>query len=387
MRAPLLCLVLLALPARADTWEDPELVAALSSATCVVIARAPAEGSSGRPVVRFQVEKLLHERGGPPPPEIEVGGLHDPGNPELGGPSFEAGERVLFILQRGPEGRLVTPTPTFGRFPLRGEKVLFAALRDTNLRLELPLADYEQFLLLALGRREAGWLEQLGAHLKAASAAQGGAERSRLYLALEAFALAGVPDVELARAATRCLEPTTPFQLRVSALRALAAVALDPLPALLQAAERDPEPAVRSAALGLLRAGPDQAPAVVERLVRLLPDASPYTVRFTAPTDPRTNAWPSPRLAAVRAIDRLGAAAARPTLIQLVGDDEQPADVFLAALEALARPGRDPALARQLAGKLRAEGDARNEPLVQALELLTGETRPDVAAWKAWSKP
>src|SRR5262245_59870100 len=101
--AALLCLALLPLPARGDSWEDPDLVAGPSSAAGVVVARAPAEGSSGKPVVRFTVEKLIHERGGPPPAEIEVGGLHDPGIPELRGPSFEPGERVLLILQRGPE--------------------------------------------------------------------------------------------------------------------------------------------------------------------------------------------------------------------------------------------------------------------------------------------
>ena len=391
MRTLLLGLALLALSRTtlAEVWEDPDLPAALASASLVIVGKAPPEGSRGEPRVRFQVERRIHGEGGLR--EVEVSGLHDP--TATSGPSFEPGERVLFVLTRGPDGTLRTPTPTFGRFPLRGEQVLYAALRDTFLRLELPLVDYERFLLLALGRpAEEAWLEALLGHLRSSGPGETGPARARSYLALEALCLVGRGQgagQELTATIARYLDPAGPFQLRISALRALAACGDNPLPALLSALERDPEPAVRTAAARLLaRAGAASPPAgLVERLGGLLPTAPTQPVRFVGPTDPRTNSWPSPRVALLQAIAALGPAPARGALLSALDEPTQPGDALLATAEALGRLRDDRSLARELAGRLRGDGEPRDLALCRALAALTGLPHgEDAAAWKEWAR-
>lgn len=392
MRAlPFMLLAALALPvpARAEVWEDPDLPAALGSASLVVIGRAPAAGSSGQPRVRFTVERVLagEARGA-----IDVGGLHDP--TATSGPAFEPDERVLLILARGRDGDLRTPTPTFGRFPLRGEpgaeQVLFAALRDTFLRLTLPLADYEPFLRLTLGQAPAPeWVERLRAHLRGSGPGETGPARARSYLALETLARAGTPDEELAGVITRYLDPEGPFQLRISALRALARCAGSPVPALLGALERDPEPAVRTCAARLLAgcaAEPGARPALAARLGALLPTAPAEPVRFVGPSDPRLNRWPAPRVALVEALAALGAGPARAGLLAALDDREQPGEVLVALGAALSTLRADPTLGRELAGRLRGDGQTRDLVICRTLEQLTGLAHgQDVSAWRAWA--
>lgn len=381
--APILALLWLASPALSEVWADPDLPAALASSSLVVVARAPAEGSQGQPWVTFRVERLLH--GGQPPPEVVVGGLHDP--TAVAGPSFEPDEQVLLLLVRGDDGKLRVPTPTFGRFPLRGETVLFAALRDTFLRLELPRPDYERFLQVALGRPpEAAWLEGLRAHLGGSGPGEAGPARARSYLALETLALCGERSAQVEAAVGRYLDPGAPFQLRVSAVRALAACAVDPATRLLEAAGRDPEPAVRSAAATLLGRVVPPPPGLVARLAALLAQAPTGRVRFVGPGDPRLNTWPSPREALLQSIAKLGPAPARAALLEQLDQPELPGEELGAVARALVLLRDDADLPRELARRLRGTADLRDQALCGALTRLTGLPHgEDVAAWKTWA--
>lgn len=384
---PFTCLALLAfMPlARADVWADPDMAEAVAGAELIVLARAPAGGSHERPVVRFAVERTL---AGKAPAELEVSGLHDP--TMSAGPVFAPGERVYLLLRRH-QGRWQVPTPTFGRYPLREGAVHYATLRDTYLRLTLAPADFEAYVALLLGRPDERWLAALRADLRESSpVGVEPATRARQYLALEALArVGGAADLPAIEA---CLTPEAPFQLRVSACRALARAA-GPAAGerLLTLAREDPEPAVRTAAARALGALSPPPRRLVARLASLLARADPEPVRFSGPNDPRTNRWPSPQVALLEAITRLGAAPAKGELLALLDAPSTPLEPFSAALRALLTLKGDRDLPRELARRLGREGvtggDLYDRELCAALTQLTGERFGlDVARWKAWAE-
>lgn len=388
MRTPILTLsVLLAAavaPVHAEVWTDPDMADAVAGAELIVLARAPARGSSGKPRVRFSVERTLK---GEAPPSVVVGGLHDPTTGP--GPVFRPGEQV-YLLLRKHEGLWQVPTPTCGRFPLRDGRVLFATLRDTYLRLTLFPGDFEAFVALLLGKRDSDWLQGLRAHLHATGPTNAEAPvRARQYVALEALARAGGPsDRTLIR---RYLVEDAPFQLRISACRALAKVGPRAIEDLESTITTDREPAVRTAAIrALCRIRP--APRdLVRRLADLLPGAPIEPVRFAGPNDPRLNKWPSPKVALLNGIGEAGPRAARADLLAVLDRREVRPDVFSAALKALLRLQGDDLLAHELIERFRDDdsvgADLLNRELCAALTRLTGQPfGADVSAWQRWSR-
>jgi len=369
--------------ARGDVWEDPGMAEAVARAEVIVRARAPAEGASGEPRVAFRVEEVL--KGRLATPSVEVGGLHDPTRGD--GPVFRPDEAVYLVLERGEDGRLDVPTPTMGRFPVRDGDVHYVALRDTYLRVTLPAADFEAYVGLLLGRRDEGWLTGLRTHLAAGAPADEGPARMRHYLALESLVRAGRPaDAE---AVVRYLDPeAAPFQMRVSAGRALAACAGGRAAGrLLTVARADPEPAVRTTAIRCIAALPEPPAEAVDRLLALFADATTEPVRFSGPTDPRLNAWPSPKVALLQAVARIGAAPARERLLTELGEDHR-LEVYAAVLRTLLSLEDDTELAADLVARFRSPADEAaelyNQELCAALTRLTGaEHGLDVAAWRA----
>lgn len=383
---PLLLLLALATPAAADVWEDPDFQAAVREAELVARVRAPAQGSRGQPQVRFTVERVLEGGGGPPPGELLVGGFHDP--TMTAGPTFQPSEVLYLVLVRR-EGGLAVPTPTLGRYPVREGLVRHATLRDTYLRLDLPEGDFERFVAVVRGRApDPAWAAGLRQHLEAHPPEVEGPDRARAYLALETLALAGAEE-DGPRAA-RFLVAESPYQLRISALRALAgALGKRAAGALLKAAREDPEPAVRTAAVRLLGAMDPPPERLVERLAELLPGAPERPIRFSGPNDPRLNRWPSPRAALLEAIGRRGAAPVKAAVLAcLDGFDEL--ETLSAALRALIPLRDDPGLPGELVARFQgpeqAGAELINRELCIALERLTGrDFGLDVARWRAWA--
>jgi hypothetical protein len=384
MRACTFLLTLALLPAaQADIWEDPDLAQALIEADSVIRARAPA-ASQGQPTVNFVVERVLKgslDEGA----AIEVGGLHDPTRVE--GPTFAADEVVYLILRRDGDGNLLAPTPTFGRYPLRDGSVKYATPRDTFLRVDLPEEDWVRYLELHLGKRDDAWLSGVREHLQRGKVEDTGDARARHYMALEALALAGTPDD--AETIARFLAPAGPFQLRISACRALT-TALGPRAAanLFKAARSDPEPAVRTAATQLLGDLDPAPPGLVARLLRLFPEASRDTVIFVGINDPRSNTWPSPRLALIQVLRKLGPAPAKDTFLEALETDAGPEEAQEIVL-ALCELKDDPALPGQLVDRFRPaeqpDAAAYNRVLCAALARITGqELGEDTDAWQEW---
>ncbi|MGE0709216.1 MAG: hypothetical protein AB7N76_19870 [Planctomycetota bacterium] len=388
MRAALLLCVLLASAARAEVWRDPTLDEALKGADLVVRAVALEDGREGVEEVRFQVEEALH---GQAPRELAVAGLIDP--TRIKGPTFvKRGQRALLLLAKRKRGAgWAIPTPTFGRFRLDGETVKLAPLRDTYLRLDLARDDYERFLRLRLGRRpDPAWLAALRAHLDAAQPEPVPADaRARQYLALEALAQVG--QAEDAARAAKILTKVQPFQLRISACRALArAAGAKAAGRLLELGREDESKAVRIAAIRAL-AGLDPPPrGLVEKLAGLLPSATSEPFRLSqGPNDPRTNEWPSPRATLLQAIAKHGVAPVRAQVLAILEEPQVALPVFSVALEALLTLEQDPALPRELAARFRSEREVGaqlyNRELCIALTKLTRQRfGEDVAAWRRW---
>ena len=376
-------LLLFAPNAEARTWTDPGMKRAVEAAELIVRVQAPAAGSSKLARVRFRVLETLKGRA---LSAVTVGNLHDPAR--CSGPVFQPDEQLYLLLTRDRRGRFVVPTPTFGRFPIRNGVVRYAALRGTHLRLDLPTPDFAAYLRLLLGKVDAGWLAGLRKHLDETPHTAGRAEVSRAYLALEALAVAGSPE-DLPRT-RRFLVADAPYQLRISALRALTRSGSRAGAALLRAAEHDPEPAVRTAAFRCL--AKVASAADVPRLLQLLPKASQDPVHFTGPTDPRLNAWPAPRVALLEVIAKLGRAGvaqAQPTLLKLIDDPATSIQALGAALEALTRVGAR--VAPHLVARLDRHRDLRGRlttaALCATLQKVTG--RPlgvDVEAWRLWAR-
>lgn len=385
-------LVLVTAPTRAAVWEDPDLATALARAVHVVRGRAPAEGARGRPTVTFRVEVSL--KGAAPGTALEVGGLHDPSASP--GPVFAPDEQVWLIVVKDDEtGALRMPTPTFGRYPLREGQVVHATPRDTYLRLSLPEDLFVALVRLHLGQRDAAWLDALRRHLDGVAPTEPGPPRALAFVGLEALALVG-EEADAARA-ERLLDPAGPFQLRVSACRALArSLGARAAPRLVKVVQADPEPAVRSAAADLLARAPGPpshaGEGLARRLVALVAEAPAEPVRFVGPNDPRLNAWPSPRVALLRAIGRAGPAPVRADLLALLDGPAQPLEVFSEVLRALLLLDDDRALSLDLAARLRPDDsdepgdDLRNRELCAALTMHTRlEHGLDVARWRAWA--
>lgn len=387
---PLTLLLTATLTADADakTWTDPGMKRAVEVADLIVRVQAPAQGSQGVARVRFRVLSTLK---GHAPTTVTVGNLHDPARCK--GPTFQPQEELYLILLRDRRGRLRVPTPTFGRFPIRSGSVRYATLRGTHLRLDLPQADFEAYVRLLLGALDTNgtvaWLAGLRAHLKQTGPEATGPALTRAFLALEALAAAGqTEDVGLVQRYT--LLPA-PYQLRISALRALTGSARHgAFDRLREAAQRDPEPAVRTAAIRCL--GRVVRPAQVDQLLAMIPSASQDTIHFTGPTDPRTNAWPAPRVALLAVVSGLGkpaAVRARATVLRLVDDATTSLESLGAALNVLTKGGAD--VAPQLVARLGRHTDLRGRltdaALCATLQTLTG--RPlgiDPHAWKLWAK-
>ncbi|RMG15785.1 MAG: hypothetical protein D6731_07635 [Planctomycetota bacterium] len=369
--------------AQAEVWRDPSFARAVREAELVVRARAPRKGVRGGKRVRFRVVEVWK---GKAPGDVIVGGLHDPTRSE--GASFAPNAEVLLVLWRR-KGRLEVPTPTLGRYPIRDGLVRYATLRDTFLRLSLPPEDLRRFVRLLLGKPDVRWLAGLRAGLRDGSARERGDALAQRYLALEALAWAGrAADAEFA---LPYLDPEGPFQLRVSACRALAGCGGAPAgDVLLRVAGSDPEPAVRTAAvraLGRLRPRPE---GLARRLAELLAAAPDRQVRFSRPTDPRLNKWPSPKAALLGLLGRIGAREVKPSLLAVVREERPPGEVFTAALRALGTLKDDPELPRQLVESFRAAGEVGaavyNAELCAALARITGERGPgaDPEAWRAF---
>ena len=374
-------LALLPQLALAEVWEDPDLAQALIEAEAVVRVRVPA-ASQGQPRVRVEVERVLKGEL-EPGAALDVGGLHDP--TRIAGPTFAAGDALYLILRRAKDGWAV-PTPTFGRYPLRDGVVKYATLRDTYLRIDLPEDDWVRYLRLHLeGRADAGWLQGLREHLARGGPGDTGPARARHYLALEVLALRGEPDDAEVIAAYQLHDG--PFQLRVSACRALHhALGARAATNLLASAGKDPEPAVRSLATQLLAELRPAPPGLVQQLVRIYPQASADAVRFAGINDPRTNTWPSPRLALIRAFRALGPAPAKDALLDTL-DDVGPAEAE-ALVQTLGAIEGDPRLPGQLVDRFRdpgPEGSAVNRLICAVLRRVTGQTfGDDPDAWLGW---
>lgn len=384
-RSALAFAVLLSLTATAgaEVWTDPSLAEALAGADLVVRAKAPKEGAQAQEAITFRVLGTLK---GDAPATVSVGGLHDP--TRSAGASFAPDAEVLLILQKKGDAYRV-PTPTFGRYPIREGVVHYATLRDTYLRLALPLSDFAAFIALQLERPQAEWLAGLRAGLAKGSPSDRGDDLAQRYLALESLALVGGEEDK--QSIVRYLDPSGPFQLRVSACRALArAMGSRAAGRLLKVAGEDAEPAVRTAAIGALGRLAPPPSGLVKRLAALLPSASGKTVRFSRPTDPRLNKWPSPKAAALRVITRHGAAPVKQEILRVVAtDSEATAEVFTAALKALISLKGDPKLPAQLVRCFRAEGevssDVYNREICAALTLVTGERLgQDPTRWRRW---
>jgi hypothetical protein len=384
MTKHLTLMMLLILPsvAQGDVWTDPRLGDAVRAADYIVRVKAPEDGSKGVPQVSFAVDAVLKgklKEGA----TLDVGGLHDA--TRVSGATFQPGESLILILQHTKKG-LQVPTPTFGRFPIRDGVVRFASLRDTYLRFDVPVGDFQTFIALHLGRKNDAWLKALRADLAAGDPGTAkDAALMRLYLALESLAVVGVvSDRELIG---RYLVSEGPFQLRVSACRAAAhAAGAASAGRLLHVAKTDEEPAVRTAAVRLLGRLKPRPSKLVQKLAALLPLAPTKEVRFSGPNDPRLNKWPSPKGAILRSIRRLGAAPVKTAILEVVADPAPP-DVFTAALQALMSLKADPALPAELVLCFRAKREASsalyNAEICAALTKITGKKLGnDVDAWR-----
>lgn len=369
----LLLTLLSATSAGAAVWTDPSFGRALRAADLVVRVQAPAAGSKAVPRVRFKVLATLKGRA---PARVVVENLHDP--TRCAGPTFAPREELYLVLLRR-NGRYRVPTPTMGRFPVRGARVKFVALRDTFLRLELSKSDFERYVQLRLEHPDRAWLAGLRQTLRRTKPS------ARSYLALEALALAG--DREDRDLVTPFLEPRFPYQLRISACRALRQVLGRRSAArLLRVAKSDPEAAVRTAAVRLLASISRRG--LVRRLARLLPRAPEKRVLFVGPNDPRLNSWPSPKVALLRAIAARGAAPAKPVLLALLRGAPR-LEVLEAVLSALMRLRKDARLPGELIARFKGGAGANdglfNSALCAALTRLTGEKLgDDPARWRSW---
>lgn len=371
-------------------WADPTLREALAGADLIVLGESVEDGREGEEQVRFRALRTL--KGEAPSDPFPVAGLIDP--TRVKGPTFiRRGQRALLLLKRRRAAAgYAIPTPTFGRFRVAaGEVVKHAALRDTWLRLDLPLADYERFLRLRLGQpAEGAWVRALQASLLGLEPKAEPAELARAYLALEVLVQAGRARDQ--QQIAPFLHAKWPLQLRVSACRALGAVAGRAAAGrLLRVAREDESKAVRTAAIRCLAALDPPPQGLVERLAGLLPKATsePFYLNH-GPNDPRTNQWPAPRVALLEAIARHGAGPVRAQLLALLEEEQVALTVFSAALAALLELDGEQ-LVDELVARFRpgAQVGAKlyNRELCIALTKRTRQRfGEDTAAWRRWAK-
>ncbi|HBP22840.1 MAG TPA: hypothetical protein DEA08_34300 [Planctomycetes bacterium] len=156
-------------------------------------------------------------------------------------------------------------------------------------------------------------------------------------------------------------------------------------------ARDDESKAVRTAAIRSLAAIDPPPSGLVERLAGLLPKATSDPFHLShGPNDPRTNKWPSPRVALLEAIARHGPGPVRAQLLALLEEEQVALPVFSAALAALLKL-EDEALVDELVARFRPAGQVGAQLYNRELCIaLTKRTRQrfgeDTAAWQRWAK-
>lgn len=376
-----------------ETWEDPTLERAVRGADLIVLGECTAVARGGGAAYKVTRTFKGTPRDGR---EVMVLGLAMPGAAPDERP-VEVGDVAYLLLQGDPGGAVLSvPTPTFGRFPLKGGETVVGSFSDTFVRVGVPRARWERVVGSLVSEAPDAALLADARRLIAAK----DADPNDVYQGLEVLALFGAEAdraaVEAVLADARFTEPPR-FRVRIAAVNALARIGGAASARRIAAVvEQDPLDVVKSAAataLGpvlerLVEPDPAAAREVVDRLVALTPDARSAPIRFGTAHDPRENQLNGLLGAILRTLGRIKARAGiAPALRALERVDEGAA--LVAGLLFFQDLG-DPDQAGAVAWRMRRPDaeDAYYNPLFRrTLEALTGQQLGDDRdAWVRWCR-
>lgn len=295
-----------------SSWEEPSLEDALRSARLVVRGRVLGSVAEDAGSSRVVVERAIV--GKPPAGDsLAFGNASAAADTASVLPPLGAGDDVILVLEEDasaaagkPRWRL--PTPTFGRFTVKGGRVQ-GTPRDSFMRVDMSAQDLEGFLAnasaVAQGQKaDVAWLTSARASL-AALDATAASSVGPAHVALEALCLgAQESDAELA---LRYFGSDRP-QLRISAARLLTrAGGARAASGLLRLAIGDAEPSVRTVATFAVATVKPTPEGAVRELASRVRDASAAPISLAPPGDPRRGELASNLSAILEALKVLGA--------------------------------------------------------------------------------